>query len=130
MFKKQLQSITGKLQFAACCVRPGRVFVNRHYDVIAVMDDNVKYAVTQEVKKDLNWWRVFMEKYNGTSIMWLQQRLQLNQVFHTDACLTGAGRFCNGNYYHKQFTKWVFTWDDNVHIAHLEMLVIIIGLKL
>ena len=37
--RKQLQQITGKLQFAATCLRAGRIFINRLYDNIVVMEE-------------------------------------------------------------------------------------------
>ena len=54
MTKKQLQSIAGKLQFAACCIRPGRVFISRLYDTIATLNEHKHYPVFEQVRKDLN----------------------------------------------------------------------------
>ena len=85
--KKQLQSLVGKLQFAACCVRVGRVFVNRLFDAISIMTDDKWYRIEESIMKDLGWWLTFLKVYNGTSIMWLQQRMETNEFFATDACL-------------------------------------------
>ena len=62
--------------------------------------------------------------------MWMEQKLVVNEVFATDSCLTGAGGLCSGKYFHVQFPEYIFTWDEKVHIAHLELLAIIIGLKI
>ena len=129
MTKKQLQCVVGKLQFAAACVRSGRVFVNRLYDKIALMQDGVRYVITMQVRKDLEWWRSFLRQYNGSSIMWMCEKNMVDEWFATDACLKGAGGFCQGNYYHITFPKKIFDWGD-VNIAHLELLAIIIGVRL
>ena len=59
---------------------------------------------------------------------WRRKQTKLN-FFATDACLKGAGRKCGRFYFHTEFPQYVFQWDRYVHIAHLEMLAIIIGIK-
>ena len=129
MSKKQLQSVTGKLQFAASCVRPGRVFITRLYDQITVMEDGVQYEVTEQVKKDLTWWNKFMDQHNGTSIMWLIQKSNIDELLATDACLTGIGGKCENNYYYSEIPE---DWQPNYckSIAHFEMLALIIAIKI
>ena len=61
--------------------------------------------------------------------MWMQEKLDALDFFRTDASLKAAGGICNGIYFHKQFPEWVWELDHNVHIAHLEMLAILIGLR-
>ena len=90
--KKQFQSLTGKLQHASLCVRPGRVFVSRLYEKIAEMSDNSVNRITENIKKDLFWWTVFLEKYNGVSIMWMEQ-IEGEMAFATDTTLQGIGGF-------------------------------------
>ena len=130
MTRNALQKIVGKLQFEAGCVRIGHVFVNRLFDAISTLQDGCVYMILEQVRKDLKWWRLNLRKFNGRSIMWMEQKLVVNEVFATDSCLTGAGGLCNGKYFHVQFPEYVFTWDEKVHIAHLELLAIIIGLKI
>ena len=38
--KKEVQQLAGKLQFAATCVRPGRVFIGRLYDAISELPED------------------------------------------------------------------------------------------
>ena len=49
--------------------------------------------------------------------------------FATDACLRGTGGICQGHYFHFRFPEFVFGWARKVHIAHLELLAIIVGVK-
>ena len=60
MVKKELQSLAGKLQFAACCMRPGQVFISRIYDVMSEMEDGRQYWIQEQVRKDITWWYRFM----------------------------------------------------------------------
>ena len=92
VYKKQLQQLAGKLQFAALCVRPGRVFICRLYDQIAEMEDGTCTQLSRDIKQDLFWWSVFLQQYNGVSMMWLEE-LQGELSFATDASLTGLGDF-------------------------------------
>ena len=121
--KKQLQRLAGRLQFAALCVRPGRVFVTRLYDKIGQMDDGQIVKMDQETIKDVQWWQKYMHHYNGVLLMWLEQ-LE-DTAFGTDASLTGIGGKCQNQYFKH---KLIVSKDTN--IAHLEMLALIIGLKL
>ena len=129
MTVKQLQKLVGKLQFAACCVCAGRVFMNRMYDMICEMQEGQIYNVPRQVWQDVRWWHKYMKEYDGKSIMWLVQKQAEQNYFTTDACLVGAGGMCQGSYYHKKFLQWLFDKYENIHIMHLEMLAIITGLK-
>ena len=129
MTKKRLQQIMGKLQFAASCIRPGRVFINRLYDHISVMQEDIQYVITQDIKLDLSWWRRFMQVHNGVSIMWLKQRTQLGEMMTTDSCMVGAGGFCQGEYFHVKYPESVFKLATKVHIVHLEMLAVLVALR-
>ena len=72
MTLQELQSLAGRLQFAATCVRPGRVFIAQMYHTIAEMEleSVVQTKVTQQLREDIHWWSAFMDTYNGYSIMW------------------------------------------------------------
>ena len=94
------------------------------------MQEGVKYPADQEIKKDLMWWKRYLAHNNGVSMMWMFQKLELNEFFSTDACLDGAGGMCQGCYYHAQFPEKVFHWDKKVHIGYLELLAVIIGVKI
>ena len=125
-----LQSLAGKLQFAATCVRPGRVFVAQLYDAIGEMEQEgvSQMPITDEVIGDILWWETFMQQYNGYSIMWMQQ-LELDSVFATDACLTGIGRVCGDEYFRAPITSQL-RQQQNLNIAQLEMLAVYIAISL
>ena len=129
---KQLQRIVGKLQFTACCVRAGTVFVNRLYDVMARMCDHIEYIIMEEVKCDLKWWARFICKYNGKLIMWHMHKKQVNELIVTDASLSGIGGFSMGKYFHEEVDSATLSWlfYNEVGIVHMEMLAIIVAVRL
>ena len=128
MTLKELQSITGKLQFVSMCVRPGRVFITRLYNTIGELIDGKRVKVTNEVRKDIEWWHKFLHVYNGSSIMWLVQRENMDELMATDACLAGIGGFSENRFFHSPIPE-IISVNKKVNIAHLEMWAIIIAVK-
>ena len=64
----QLESLLGKLQFVANCVRPGRVLVMRLHNALRDTSPGL-HVRTTEMRKDIDWWRKFLPSYNGVSLM-------------------------------------------------------------
>ena len=96
--KRQLQSLAGKLHWAAGVVYGGRVFVRRILDAICTLQSaNHKCILTQDMRRDIQWWKEFMHSFNGMSLI-------INKgpdvIVHTDACDVGAGGYCEGDYFY------------------------------
>ena len=95
--KLQLQSLAGKLHWAAGVVYGGRVFIRRIFDAICTLRSaNHKCVLTLEVRMDIQWWKELMHSFNGMSLI-------INKVsdviVHTDACDLGAGGYGEGDYF-------------------------------
>ena len=125
--KQELQVLLGKLHFVANCVRPGRVFVSRLLNCLRAFPETGKVRLSDEVRKDVNWWLRFMPTYNGVSMMPWQQWSEPDSVLSTDACLTGCGAWVADEYFHCQFPSRVQA--SGRHINELEMLTIVVALK-
>ena len=69
--QKEVESLVGKLQFAAKCVRAGRIFIGRLIKWIRMMNRKDTYPIPVEARKDIAWWARFMQQYNGISLIWL-----------------------------------------------------------
>ena len=54
-------------------------------------------------------------------------RSKVDQIFSTDACLTGCGALCNNNFFHREFPDSFK--QINLSIVHLECLAIMIAIK-
>ena len=71
MTKKNLQRLTGLLQFATKVVRPGRPFLRRLYALQEVGNHPDHFVrLNQAARADIMWWYVFSERWNGISMLW------------------------------------------------------------
>ena len=52
----EVESLVGKLQFMAKCIKAGRVFLGRLIRWIRVMDRKKQYTIPIEAWKDIAWW--------------------------------------------------------------------------
>lgn len=127
---KEIQSLLGKLNFVAACVRPSRIFVSRLLNWLRSVyhSSDFYHSIPQYVMKDLVWWYRFLPLYNGISIMEYEQWSAPDAIFSSDSCLTGCGGFWNGKFFHSVFPDSVI--QKKLHITALEILSIVICLKL
>ena len=56
----ELQSLLGKLQFAAGCVRPGRIFVSRLLNFLRTTKESGSFVIPPDARADIAWWQKFM----------------------------------------------------------------------
>ena len=98
---KELQSLTGLLNFACKVIRPGRYFLRRIIDHTARMLKHLKdphsfarWIIPPVVKEDIIWWLTFVDKWNGISLLyddaWTSSNADIIRLT-TDACQTGYG---------------------------------------
>ena len=127
---KEIQSLLGKLNFIAACVRPGRVFISRLLQWLKVLyhSENKSHPIPLYVKKDIQWWDKFLPFYNGVSMMMIENFLQPDEVFSSDSCLTACGGYWEGKFFHAKFPKKIL--DKTFHINILEMMSVILCLRL
>ncbi|XP_069131661.1 LOW QUALITY PROTEIN: uncharacterized protein [Argopecten irradians] len=96
--KKQLETLCGKLSWAAQVICGGRTFLRRIISMKnAMADTHHKALLSPGFFKDLEWWLSFLHFFNGT-----QQILNSKPVtsLQSDACDKGAGAYYNGDYYY------------------------------
>ena len=125
--RNQLQSILGKLNHIAKCVRPARLFVSRMLETLRASPHNGVQRLDINFQKDINWFLNFMTLYNGVSLMHYPP-LPTDLPVGVDACLTGVGGWCGSEIYSTQLPAFIL--DDNNHISHIEMLNLVIAAKL
>ena len=128
---REIQSLLGKLNFVAACVKPGRIFISRMLKWLKILyheDSNCEHQIPYYVKKDLQWWNRFLLTYNGISMMMTEEFSKPDEVFSTDSCLTACGGYWQGNYFHAKFPEKISELNFSINI--LEMLSIIICLRL
>lgn len=123
--KKQLQRLIGKLQFVATCVRPGRLFISRMLAALRGVSDNEVIVLGDEFKKDIKWWKCFLDRYNGVSMIPEEIWSNPDELIATDACLAGAGGVCGSEFFHCPFPEWLI----GMHINALELITVMVALK-
>jgi hypothetical protein len=122
--KKQLQSFAGKLNWASAVIRGGRVFLRRIIDCITSLKRNWhKILLKGEVLADIAWWRKFMAKLNGKSL--LLDKLAITSVC-TDACRIGAGGYYQDDWF---YANWAvdFPFANSLHIDELEAFSVVLA---
>ena len=127
---KEVQSLIGKLNFIAACVRPGRIFISRLLQWLKILynSENKSHCIPSYVKKDIQWWNRFLPLYNGVSMMMTEEFSQPDEIFSSDSCLTACGGYWKGNFFHSKFPNTIL--DQNYHINILEMMSVILCLRL
>ena len=123
--RREAESLIGKLQFIAKCVRSGRIFLARLIHWIRGMDRRYLYTIPREARKDIAWWGRFIQEYNGVSLLWLIKEPSTDMVVQTDACLRGYGGICGQEYFRGRFPRQ----DQNRNIATLEIWAVMVALK-
>ena len=124
--RREVESLIGKLQFMAKCVKVGRIFLARLIQWIRGMDRHSEYSIPMEAKKDITWWGRCAQQFNGISLIWLHKYPVVDNVVVTDACLIGYGGTYKEQYFRGRFPEKL----KGCNIALLEILAVMCALKL
>ena len=126
---REIQSLTGVLNFACSVVVPGRAFLRRLIDLTkGVKSAHYFVRLTKWVKAELSMWQSFLDDFNGRSFflsdIWLDS-FSLN--LYTDAAASLGYGAVFGN-------EWCFgAWPDNwkqLNITILEFYPIVLSVLL
>lgn len=122
--KRQLQSLAGKLSWAAGVVKGGRVFLRRIFNKISTLKHTShKTMISTDMRDDIIWWFNFMEKFNGRSTV--LDSLPLECVY-TDACDGAAGGVFGQDWFYFNWSQ-DFPQADNFHINEKEVLAVAVA---
>lgn len=126
---KEVQSLTGLLNFACSVILPGRAFLRRLIDLtIGIQSPFHFIRLKKEVKADLAVWQEFLDEYNGKSFF-------LEDVWHTSELLNlytdASGSLGFGALFqnHWCYGSWPPSWTT-YNIAALEFFPIVLSLFL
>ena len=126
--KRELQSIIGSLMFIAKCVKPTRFFVNRLLEALRKATNGKYIPVTESIKRDLNWFKNFLPKFNGTA-KYIHNDVTQVETLAIDACLQGVGGVWQNRIYTAPLPNALKN-DRDFNITHYEMINIIVALRL
>ena len=119
--KKQLQSLLGKLLYVTKCVRISRPFLNRMLDRLRAADKLTKIHLNMDFKRDLNWFRKFLPRFNGKAFI---SHKPISEEIELDASLQGLG----ARWGHQVYTLSIPLGFKKFTIVHLEMLNILVAI--
>jgi hypothetical protein len=117
--KRQLQSLAGKLNWAASVVTGGRTFIRRIIDAIKLLkQDCHKIRLRAGVLSDIGWWLKFMPSFNGRAAIITTSAVV---AVYTDACMEAGAGHWGSNWFH---TEWRSEWPQvsDCHINEKEVL--------
>ena len=84
--------------------------------------------IPDELKAYIRWWLTFLPLYNGISMIPDPDWSDPDDIIACDACLTGAGGWYQGQYFHATFPSYI--QNLGMHIDGLEMLTLTVALKI
>ena len=128
--KREVQSMLRKLSYVAACITPGRAFMSSLISFLSHFKDRKeRLPVSDRIREDISWWKLFLRDCNGVSIMPGQSIMDSPDEFSCDASTSGGcGAVCMGEYFHATFPDLIKEHDPP--IGHLELLTIVVSIKL
>ena len=84
--KRELLSLIGQLQHASAVVRPGRPFMRQIIDLSKSVSKLTHHIRTNcRARSDIMWWHIFLETWNGVSLLSMAGRREPDASFASDA---------------------------------------------
>lgn len=121
--KAQLQSFVGKINFMGKAVKPARLFMSRVLATLRENHNNERIPVDMPMVADMNWFKKFLTKYNGRSMI---KSSAPSKIIYADSCMTGGGATDMVEFYEFVYPAKVSTI---YHITILEALNCLISLR-
>ena len=121
--KQEPLSLIGQLSHACKVVRPGRIFLSQMIKLSTVPKQLHHHVrLNHSFRRDLEWWHLFLESWNGISLLWNSEHPSL--VVTSDASgRWGCGAFCNTHWFQ---LKWPESLP-NYHITVKELIPVVIA---
>ena len=125
--KEELQSLQGKLMWISKVVRFSRIFVSRIIgEYRSLKSQKQKKTLSEETKKDLLWWKKFLDVFNGIELI-IPNTVTCNVL--SDATLTGAGAWNEDRceFWSRKFPHFMQSAEYPIH--QKEFLTVILEVK-
>ena len=101
--KRQLQTLVGKLQWAAQVIREGRTHVRHLIALLKKLSKpNHHVRISSSARRDIGFWADCCSQFNGTAYFIEDKPVPL-QMLSTDACMEASAGFYAGDYF---YTTW------------------------
>ena len=123
--RKDLQSLAGKLQHACKVIKPGRVFLRRIFNLLKGTPLRRRtIRLTTSFRSDVAWWHIFLDKWNGISMISPPPSQATDIHLYSDA----SGSFGCGAWWGVEWLRYL--WQESwIHqsIAAKELLPIVMA---
>jgi hypothetical protein len=118
--RKQLESLAGKLNWAATVIPWGRLHTRSVFDLLSKLSKPNHKCFLNDIQQDLRWWSVYIVCGNQTKRIW-DDRPVISVC--SDSSSAAGGAFCQGD--------WVYcNWEidrpriNNLHINIKELAIV------
>ena len=134
--KKELQSLLGKLFWVAKVVKHSRAFMGRllgQLRAITYLKDNQKVKLTDESRKDILWWRTYLDRFNGISMIVNDDPIPLTltqlldtpfDIYAGDATPTGGGGWHGDEYWSEELPNHLKDPQIPIHLKEFWVLIV------
>ena len=87
-------------------------------------------VISQEMCKDLQWWKKFMNQFNGVTMFPESKWYAPDQLLSTDSCLSDCGGWLQGEFFHCEFPMEILSLvGSSIAINELECPAVVVALK-
>lgn len=119
--KTQLQSLGGKLCWAAHVTPWGRSFLCGLFQAISALKQRDHKRLIGGLKGDLRWWRTMLSSGTNSRLIWdVRPTTQL----YTDASSNGGGAFLHGAWLYKNWQLDTGLADHHINVKEFAMIVL------
>ena len=104
--REKLESLLGHLNHACSVVKPGRSFIGRLIGLLTDARRKHRHFIRMnaQARSDIRWWHVFLESWNGISILRTHSSSHPDGEMWSDASGSwGAGAFWNDHWFQMQW---------------------------
>ncbi len=117
--RDELESLAGKLQHACQVVPSGRTFLRRMFELMSVARSAVRpIRLNESFRSDLQWWAMFLEDWNGVSLLHEYCPRPPDHHVYTDASSNfGCGALWQAFWLQYQWPPWY--QDQNITVKEL-----------
>lgn len=130
IFKRDLLSLLGHLNFAMCVIAQGRSFISRLLNLSQTVNNLSDMVSLDECRWELQFWSLLLEKWNGISLFYhdvLQCSFEI-WLFTDSAPMVGFGGFFNHQCFADKWPKELSSLPNSItSSAWLEMYPIVIA---
>ena len=125
---KELQSLTGKLQFVSIIVPVGRAFLRRLYDLTIGKNKHSIIKLSEGALADLLLWLTFLKDYNAKEFY--NDRIKFSSVhdhIYSDSSNTGYGATFGNEYFYGEFPD---SWQHfDIQVKEFYPILLLITIK-